>query len=607
MAHIALDDFFKRDDKEKKGLANLDWLNVDQDYVNLPFDEIPEYIAIPKLEQAWAHENDDSKLKLVPNSDFNFNFNLPKKSNLDENNSDVDNLITFVKKEMMRGKVGEVLVNAIKERSTPEIIRKAYPILKELSKEQGLLGKVYIDPSIFPNCKVGAQYLNKRAKTAKYVKKLSSCTGCTHNDCGRCTLYKRTIASEITYDDKVFNFYSKHLSALMNKEIKISSKEDLQKAFIKKELPKNTTKIAEFKPSIKEKESISLDKKEEEFKKQMEDLKKELSSVPKEKVAKELGDLITRGYSKEVIEDHINKKYSSAEKKEYFSSFSSVLSKLGSLGRVYVEASLMPVDPSNEASTRKYLGEYINKSVKYVLVDEEFKNKKGYSKFKKVCERLDKIIVSSVDEIPKDAWKMAFSVYSENITSKLANVFAKNPQKGLRLAFIQESIENKKLDPVEVEDFDLKEKISTEIYNPPKRQEKVTFTSDNVSLALDKGFTLSSIFKTGKTLGIDDKVIISSIKLALNNKKELYRYQIDLPLNVPNDVKIKATQKDINIDLNKPLRVSDVGKLEHGSLEAPVDNLTSLMNLKEMPLNVQGIDKKSEKLEIEGLNEFTIN
>jgi len=603
MAHIALDDFFKTE--TKRGLSNLDWLDVDmEEYNNLPFDSVPEYITIPKLEEAWTHENDDSKLKLIPNSDFNFNYKAPKKSSMDE---DIKELVKFAKKQMMSGKVGDDLVNSVKERTNVHVIKAAYKELAKLAEEQGLLGTVYVDPTVFSSCREGSEFLKKRAKTAKYVTSMSSCADCTQNNCGRCSLFKRNIRASVEYNESLYNFYSKHLSSVQGKDVRIASRDDLKEAFIDKHSKKTTEiKVAEFKPKISEELGVTLESKKEDFQKQMEDLKKDLSSIPKASVASELSTLIVKGYSDKVIKDHILTKFSSEERRVNSSVFSSVLGKLGSLGRVYVEASLLPIDLLNEKATRNFLAGYVNKTVRYVLVDSSFKNKKGYDKFSNICRKMGKEIVFSIDDIPRDAWKMAFSEYSETITSKLSSVFEKNPPQGLRLAYIQNEKQSQYKEPVVQENFELKKKLSTEIYNPPKKEASVVFTSEKISFALDKGFTFSSIIKTGKELGVSANEVKSNLSDALNKRSSLQRYQIDASIEVPEGLEIKATQKDISIDMAKTLKQRDAHEILHNSSEAPVDTLTAAMGLIESELVTAGLDKKSEDIEIEGLGEFTI-
>lgn len=604
MAHIGLDDFFKTDTSKNKSLSNLDWLDVDmEEYNNLPFDSVPEYIAIPKLEEAWAHENDDSKLKLIPNSDFNFNYKTPKKSHMDE---DVKELVKFAKKQMMCGKVGADLISSLQERTNSHVIKAAYAELAKLAKEQGLLGTVYVDPTVFSSCQEGAKYLSKRAKTAKYVTKLSSCVGCTHNNCGRCSLYKRTLSASIDYDESLFNFYSKHLSSAQGEDVRIASRGELKQAFINKHTPKKENKVATFKPKISEESTDTLESKKDSFNKQMESLKQDLTNVPKATIAAELSTLIVKGYSDQVIKDHILTKFSAEERKDNNLVFSSVLSKLGSLGRVYVEASHLPLDLLNEKSTRNFLAGYVNKTVKYVLVDESFKSKKGYSKFENICRKMGKEIVSSPSDIPKDAWKMAFSEYSETITSKLAGVFDANPSKGLRLAYIQNEKESKYKEPVIQENFDLKKKLSTEIYNPPKKEASVHFTSEKIAVALDKGFTFSSIIKTGKELGVSANDVKGNLVAALANRESIQRYQVDASVELPSEIEVKATQKDISIDMAKPLGQKDAHEISYNSSKAPVDTLTSAMGLVESSLVTAGLDIKSEDTEITGLGEFTI-
>jgi len=318
------------------------------EYDNLPFDPIPHYIAEPKLVQEWSHEEDSSNLNLVPNSEFNFNYNMPSKMSSDIE-KDVADLLKITAKEMMTGKTGEELVKAIKEKANSMVIKAAQEHLQKLAKEQGLLGGVYVDPTVFNNCPEGSKFVAKKAKTAKYVKAMSACAACVHNSCGRCTVYKKRIASEINYDQELFNFYSKHISSLLGTTVEIKSRDDLQRAFTSKREDK--PRIAEYKPKIsksEEEEKDTLDNKKEDFEKQVNTLKEELNKVFDGKVSKDIASLMVRNHSAKVIKDHIAKKYSAEEFNSNKKAFDFVLSQQGSLGKVYVDASMFPVNTASK-------------------------------------------------------------------------------------------------------------------------------------------------------------------------------------------------------------------------------------------------------------------
>jgi len=567
MANIGLDGFLGKEDKK---LVDLDWLDVKEgDYENLPFDPIPHYIAEPKLVQEWSHEEDSSNLNLVPNSEFNFNYNMPNRMSKDIEN-DVSVLLKFTAKEMMSGKTGSELVKVIQDKSSPLIIKAAQEHLKTLAKEQGLLGGVYVDPTIFENCYEGSKFVAKRAKTAKYVKSMSACSTCIHQSCGRCNVYKKRIATEINYDTELFDFYAKHISSLLGKTVEIQSKDELQRAFTAKK--ENKPRIAEFKPKIsksKEEDSKTLDTAKQEFKQDVEDLKKELNNIFASKIATDIASLMTRDYSAKIIKDHISKKYSSKEQAENKEIFSYVLSKQGSLGRVYAEAEMFPqgmplVDSLDNIPNIKFI---------VIKPNSPIKQNPGFGQFQHKCRGLNKQLVESVDDIPQEAFDNEFKKYHSPITSKLAPIFEKDPIKALRLAFLQtEILKREATSPIITENFGLQAKLDTNTYNP-KMTKKATLSPEKIVVALDKG----------------------------------YSRQLDIPVTLPQSVKIKVSQKDLSFELDRKVSEHTAHDITYNSSEAPIDNLAKDLELKDSNLDLTDIDKKSSDIEITGLNEFTID
>lgn len=604
MANIGLDGFLGKE--EDKRLVDLDWLDVDMDtYNNLPFDEIPHYIAEPKLVEQWSHEEDSSNLNLVPNSDLNFNYNMPKNHMAADIESDVKELLKLTAKEMMLGRTGSDLIKVIREKSNPMVIKAAQDHLRVLAKEQGLLGGVYVDPTIFPSCHEGSQFVAKRAKTAKYVKAMSACGSCIHNSCGRCDVYKKRIATEINYDTELFNFYSKHMSSLLGKTVEIQSKDDLQRAFTSKKEEK--PKVAEFKPTISkskdEKEVETLENKKEEFESQVESLKTELTNVFGSKISKDVASLMVRNYSAKVIKDHITKKYSSADYSENKKVFEYILSKQGSLGKVYVDSSLFPINTSSARDVTDYLKKEAA-LVNIVLVKEGSSDQKI---IKKVCAKLGKTVASSVDAITKESFQKEFDTYSEDITSKLASIFDKDSAKGLRLAFLQNEITKRKSStPVITESFELQSKLDPTRYEP-KISKAVSMTPEKIAAALDSGYFLSSIIKTGRKLGVADEAIKINLKKAFENVTSVHKRQLDIPVSLPENVEIKISQKDISFELDKPISTHEAHDITFNSSEAPMDTLVQDLELKDSNLDLEDIDKKSADIEISGLNEFTID
>jgi len=596
MAHKGLDSFFN---KESKSLADLDWLDINQaEYKNLPFDPTPEYIMVPKLEKIWDHTDDQNSFNLVPNSDLDFNYKSPDTTKLDNSNmKDVNQLLDYTKTQMMAGKKGNQLINLIKNKSATHIIKKSYEYLEKLSKEQGLLGNVYIDPTVFNKCTDGAEFVRKRAKTAKYVVAMSKCAGCAFKRDNRCEVYKKHLASEVSYDQDLFDFYNKHFSSL-GRDSRIASKQDLANAFTFEK--KKETKVAEYKPKIskKEEDEETLEKKKEKFEKQFTELKKELSEKFSSKISKEIAVLMVKGASNKSIKEHLSLRYSSADIIKNKKTISAILSKQGTLGKVYLDASLLPVNICN-AKEAKLFFENNARDVKYVL--------SNCSCTSCSCKSiLSKKVISNISEIPNDAWDSSFKGYSDDIRSKLSSIYSENKEKGLRLAYLQSELElNNIKSPKKVESYNLKATMDTTEYSSVIDKD-IYFTPKKIVAALDKGFTISSIISTGKNLGVKDKEIKSNIREAFKNHvATVNKYQLDVPMDYPVNLKIKLSGKDVSMDLDKPL--TEIHTIAYNSSEAPIDSMVTDLGLKESGLDSSLADNKYENIEISGLDQFTID
>lgn len=596
MANISLDGFLN---EEKKGsLSNFDWLDIHpEEYDNVPFNELPSSIAIPKLEEAWSHTEENSKFNLVPNMDTNFN---TQPSQNDDSN-DIKIIVDYVKKQMMSGKTGKDLVELVSRKATPDLIKKSYDELQKLSKEQGLLGSVYVDPTIFQRCSEGAEFTSKSAKTAKYVLSMDKCSNCTHNRVQRCEVYKKKLIAKVSYDQETLDFYSKHFSNISGKNVVVSSKEELQGMFTFK--PEVKERIAENKPSVEEKEEKTLEQKKKEYNEHMKELKDSLSNLSELKVGKEIAELLVKGYDSKTIASYVKSKFSSKEFEDSKEIISKVLSKQGSMGRVFIEAELFPLDDTNdERSIQDVLRGM--PGVKFIIIKPEAV---GYNKLKSVCPKVNKSISPSIKMIPTLAWEQEFSKYPVGIREKISSIFEENPVKGLRLAFLQKNIYTKTA--VEKESYELKATLDNTEYTPSNKV-TASFSSNKIKTALSQGFTFSSIIKTGKHLGFSDSDIASGIKLALESVKSIHKYQANVEnIQVPESVKIIISQKDINADLGKSL--VNLPDFAFSSFDAPVDTYVRDFGLTASDLNMSDVKKSSSDLnveiEAESFGEYTID
>jgi len=567
-------------------ITDYSWLDIDpKDYKNMPFDPIPQYVVIPKLQEAWRHTNDsNANPNLVPNIDLNFN-KTPAKAAPAPTPENIHNFINFLKTQSVTLKKKDDLLDIIKNCSSSELRKAAKADLEKLASEYGLLWNVYIDPSIFSNCQQGAAFLNKKAKSALYVKAMSKCADCIHNTNNRCASYKKDIVSEIPFNDSLFGFYSAHLSGVHGMPIRVSSVSELRNAFLT--TPKYDVPVAEFKPSMLEREGMTLEEKEQEFKEELAEIKQDLLNIDKEKVSKDLGLQLSLGYKGKVLKGYINQKYSKEELSIYKDVFTAVLSKQGSLGQVYFDPTYLPFKNCREARVLKNTK---NQLVKFIVIPngkEDFCNCGEPS-----CKNLNVTKIPNLKSLPKVEWEQAIKSYPKEIVGKVLPIYKANPEKGIRLACLQNDL----IDYIykKEETYDLKTSCDS-CDTCAAETSKYNITVDKIIVALkDKKLPISSIIRAGKKLAADDKVI-AKIEEALTKLPFIRAYQLDREVKVPESLKVVSSDKEI---ANAKTGVVS-------SIEAPVTNSVMDYGLVTSEVTIEASEKKDD-IEISGLAEFNI-
>ena len=566
-------------------LTDYSWLDIDpKDYKNMPFDPIPQYIAIPKLQEAWRHTNDSqANPNLVPNIDLNF---IKTPANAPEVTPEkIHNFINFLKTQAVTLKKKDDLLDIIKNCSSSELRKAAKSDLEKLASEYGLLWNVYIDPSVFSNCPQGATFLNKKAKSALYLKAMNKCADCIHNSNNRCALYKKDIVSEIPFNDSLFGFYSAHLSGVHGTPIKVSSVSELRNAFLT--TPKYDVPMAEFKPSMFEKEGRTLEEKEQEFKEELEELRQDLLNIDKEKVSKDLGLQLSFGYKGKALKGYINQKYSKEELTKHKDIFANVLSKQGSLGQVYFDPTYLPFKSCYEARSIKNAK---NQMVKFIIIPqgkEDFCSCGGPS-----CKNLNVTKIQDLKNLPKSEWDQAIKSYPKEIIGKVLSIYKANPEKGIRLACLQ----NELIDYTYKKEETYALKASCDSCEAcVAAVPKYDITVDKIIVALrDKKLPISSIIRAGKKLAADDKVL-AKVEEALTKLSFIRAYQLDREVKMPESLKIVSSDKEI----------ANVKTGVVSSVEAPVSNPVMDYGLVTSEVTVAASEKK-DTIEISGLAEFTI-
>jgi hypothetical protein len=364
--------------------------------------------------------------------------------------------------------------------------------------------------------------------------------------------------------------------------------------------------VAEFKPSSKETaDEKTLAEKEKEFQEHLKGFSEAMSSFPKQSAMQDVSMLLIKGYTGKVVRDYIRTKYSYDDFNSNREVFDSVLSKQGSLGKVFVEADRLPISTNNEKNISDFFTQYAS-GVKFVVVSPEGPFGKGpnYDKIHDVCCRMNKTLVPSINDIPQQAFAESLSEYPMAIQAKLAGMLEENPVKCLRLAFIQKELSQNAQPIMENKDvYNLRATLDNTVYTPPTRVEAF-FTAAKVSHALDRGYTLSSIIKAGRSLNVTNEDMSDSIKGAFAKRGSVNKYQLDVQIELPKTVTVIATQKDVSRDMAKSLDV--IPEFAMHSSSAPSDNMAQEYGLTVASLQVQDFVTAKNEIEIPSSGNFDI-
>jgi len=248
-------------------IVDHSWLEPEA-YDNYPSDNNPVRIQ-PKLAELWG-QDESTGINLVPNLSVQA---LGQKSAGD--GFDSTEVVREAKKAMMMGLEGKALTAYIRSRFKSDQIEMAKEALQEISKEQGLLGNVYIDASAFSSATDAENFLTQhRNRLARDIvindSKLSSDVVSF-----LASKFHKNVVASIEYNEDIFKKYKAHLVDLGNidSDHVIDSKEALRQAFL--------MKPASYKPvSAKKTKKISKDRVSDELAKnaQEQDIQKRLAN-----------------------------------------------------------------------------------------------------------------------------------------------------------------------------------------------------------------------------------------------------------------------------------------------------------------------------------------
>ena len=221
-------------------LPDLDWASMGiEDYKNLKTPNNVE--AVPQLVEQWSNRP-ETGTRLMGFVE------APVKTASSEVTADaVAGVVACAKREMMKGLRGKELAEKLASLFPPTLIKASQEPLKAVASEQGLLGSVYIDMSVFDSCREAAQTLSpNRIRLADYAVGMPRKHVCSSHRDGFCKELRKTAVTEVPYGAELFDKYTKHLrvAGIITASESVTDKDTLRSALLKTpEVRRRTTSI----------------------------------------------------------------------------------------------------------------------------------------------------------------------------------------------------------------------------------------------------------------------------------------------------------------------------------------------------------------------------
>lgn len=207
---------------ESKTLSDLDWVDVNEEeyreYEKLPKQNLD---AIPDLEEQWGYLTDEDKYRLSPENREPSKPNTPFWSEREISNDLTDDVKLevveqFLRKHLMAGTTAKEATTLLKSHFDKSVLVKASDTIKKAFSERGLLGTVYVDSSLFPNCDQGEgqEFVGRHNKGAKFVVAKDKCSGCVWAKEGKCSRFQKELVFDIQYTEDTWAFYQNKAESL---------------------------------------------------------------------------------------------------------------------------------------------------------------------------------------------------------------------------------------------------------------------------------------------------------------------------------------------------------------------------------------------------------
>lgn len=207
-----------RDESENDSLVDLDWLDVDEEDYRRMEETLPEQNldAIPDLKEEWGRrQKEDEQYNLSPvnqRPDQKSPFWSEDRSETGSGLTDREKAIIvdrFLKRKLIQGYDQDDALEVLNQEFDDRTIESAKHSIKETIQEDGLLGTVYIDSSLFPDCDEGQgqDFVQKHASKADYVIGKDDCHDCIYNEGGVCSRFEKEIVFDLEYNEELWEDY----------------------------------------------------------------------------------------------------------------------------------------------------------------------------------------------------------------------------------------------------------------------------------------------------------------------------------------------------------------------------------------------------------------
>ena len=224
-------------------VADLSWLDVDakkyREEGAVPKQNLD---ARPDLEALWAHQDKPSTTYLVPNvvpvppfkgGDPHTMGDMSQAHGNLQNGTDLlgEGIRHLARVALMQSPDTNRLRDQLLKRYDLSTIQAHRHVLAEVFQERGLLGKLYIAASDFPQCQTGrklpSDFVRRYASEAPFVVAKDNCAGCSFaktNPMGgqNCAVFHKEIVMEVPYSDALAEAVEETQKA-KGKEVQASS------------------------------------------------------------------------------------------------------------------------------------------------------------------------------------------------------------------------------------------------------------------------------------------------------------------------------------------------------------------------------------------------